>query len=174
MPIPIMAGIGLALEFAPDIIRWISGDNAGDVAEKVAETAMKVTGTNNVNAAHTALSKDPKLVAEFNISMQEMKNDLEKAYLADRQDARARDEKFIEQGRENWRANIMLAMAFVFAGVIYSYLALVDDLAQNVAIALGTAGGMALKMIGDAFQFEFGSSRGSKNKDNILSNLKNP
>jgi len=165
MPAPLIAaGIGLALDYVPDLIRWITNDNAGDVAEKVADAAKRITGAGTTEEAQAMLAADLDLVLPCASTWAEMEADLEKSYLADRQNARKRDSLYIAAGRENWRANIMLAMAFTFVTAIYSYMALVVPLPDAIIAALSTAGGIGLKMISDAFQFEFGSSRGSKEK----------
>lgn len=91
---------------------------------------------------------------------------LDEAYLKDRQDARSRDVKLKQAGYANRRADAMLVMAFVsFIVIVYFAWDGRLDMPDQVFALLNMAAGMILGMIKDAFQFEFGSSRGSKEKD---------
>lgn len=66
------------------------------------------------------------------------------------------------------RADIMLAMAFAAVILIAGLLTLVPSVPQTVSGFLIGIGGMFARNIGTAFDFEFGSSRGSKDKDKQL------
>jgi len=172
MPLPLLATMVMPLvtEFAPTLIRKFAGDTAGTVAEAVAQTAQKVTGQDvstpeGLQAAQEALRKDPALSLKFKESMAEVEVRIEEAYLADRQDARARDVALRKSGDGNIRANVMLALAFL-AVVIIAALLTLGTVKGDSAIAgfLIGIGGMFARNIGSAFDFEFGSSRGSKEK----------
>lgn len=92
--------------------------------------------------------------------------DLDKAYLADRQGARDRDTKLQLAGHHNYRADIMLALAFCsLLAIVWMVWNKADEMPTHVFALFNMSAGMLLKMISDAFQFEFGSSRGSKEKD---------
>ena len=178
MPIPILvsAALALATEFAPALIRHFAGDKAGAVADTVASTAKILTGQDittpeGLQAAQESLRQDKELSAQFQIKMAEIDLDTEKAYLADRQDARKRDVQITQQGYHNYRADIMLA--FVFIALIYITYVINANAAMKpeVLAIFNMMIGALLKMIGDAFQFEFGSSRGSKTKDDEKSTL---
>jgi len=98
----------------------------------------------------------------------EMDNILEhrKVDTADIQNARGRDTQLKLNGHHNYRADIMLALAFSSLLIlIWMVWKEASDLPQNVFALFNMAIGMILKMISDGFQFEFGSSRGSKEKD---------
>jgi len=172
MPFPIMAAVELAAEFLPGVIRHLAGDKAGDVADKVVGVAQSITGKNSPEDAATALRANPELLVKYRIEMAHVEIEHERMFLEDRQDARARDTIFAKVGRRNWRADIMLALAF--AGVAFlSWLLLTYRVDGATAIGgfLIATGGALVKMIGDAFAFEFGSSRSSKDKDATLAAL---
>lgn len=85
---------------------------------------------------------------------------------ADVKDARGRDTQLRIAGHHNYRADIMLTLAF--AGVlviIYLLFKHKTDLPTDILTIMNMVLGGLLKCIYDAFQFEFGSSRGSKEKD---------
>lgn len=165
-PLLIAGGLALAKEFLPGIVKHIAGDKAGEVAETVVGAAQTLTGTNTPEEAADALRANPELLATFRTNMATINAELDKAYLADRQNARDRDVKLKQAGYHNYRADIMLALAFIsLVGIIWMLWSARLDMPDQIFAALNMAVGMLLKMIGDAFQFEFGSSRGSKEKD---------
>ncbi len=68
MPLPLIAGaLGLAIDAAPSIVKWIAGDEsrAAQVAEEAAGLARQVTGEADSNAAVAALRADPGAFVEF-------------------------------------------------------------------------------------------------------------
>jgi hypothetical protein len=165
-PLLITGALAIAERFLPGMVKHIAGDKAGEVAETVINAAQNITGTNNPDAALEALNADPEKVLQFKQGMAAINADLDKAYLADRQDARARDVKLKQAGYANRRADAMLVMAFIsFIVIVYFAWDGRLDMPDQVFALLNMAAGMILGMIKDAFQFEFGSSRGSKEKD---------
>ena len=176
---PITIAMGLA-QFAPAILKWITGsDAAADAAGKVVEIAQAVTGKTGPDAV-AALQADPALVIQFRQAVMAQEADLDKAYLADRQDARRRDVALAQAGRSNERANWMVGMAaagtiggFVSMAVL-GYLkakhgdALNDGVFGALLAQLSTVTAYFGLCLRDAFQFEFGSSRGSRDKDEAL------
>lgn len=101
---------------------------------------------------------------DFNLAMRKIDVEELKMTLEDKQNARGRDSVFIQQGRENWRANIMLIAAFVAVIIITIILAYYTEISEIVIGFLTTIGGMFARNIGTAFDFEFGSSRSSMDK----------
>ena len=170
MVLPLLGiATALAAEFAPTLIRKLAGDDAATVAEEVIGVATAVTGVGDPQGALEHLRANPDSVLQFKQRAAELEVQLETAYLADRQDARARDIAIRKNGGENHRANIMLAMAFIcLCGIIYVIWQARLDMPDHVFAMLNMTAGALLKMISDAFQFEFGSSRGSKEKDNLV------
>lgn len=61
---PITIAMGLS-QFVPQIARWIGGDKAGAVAQKVVDVAQQVTGQTSGDAALKALEADPNLVLQY-------------------------------------------------------------------------------------------------------------
>ncbi len=55
---------GLAT-FAPTLARFLGGDKAGDVADQAVAVAKRITGSDNENAALTALQNNPELQVKF-------------------------------------------------------------------------------------------------------------
>lgn len=160
-------------QFAPDIIRLFNGsDKKAEIAEKVVGIARAVTGIEDPQTALTAIQTDPGKAAEFQMAMADKQIDMEKAYLADRQDARARDEKFIAAGKRNVRADIMVLLDVVgliaCLVVLCFYRERVPGEAVGLISTVAATFGLCLR---DAHQFEFGSSRTSQAKDQTIASL---
>lgn len=166
MPLPLLgAGLALATEFAPSLIRMFAGDKAGAVADQVVGAAKQITGRDDPDEAAAALRADPEMALAFKRHMADIEVRLEEAYLADRQNARARDIELRKAGERNWRADVMiLAAAGALVFVVWQVNTGASEKSAVLAI-YNMAIGALLKMLGDAFHFEFGSSRGSKEKD---------
>lgn len=170
---PISVGMALA-QFAPSLIKLFTGsDKAAEVAEKVVDVAKAVTGTQTGEAALEELKANPDKVIEFRTAILAQQADLEKAYLADVSDARKRDIELRQvTGGRNARADAMVGGAVI--GLIACLLVLAffkDRVPGEVVGIVSTIAGIFGACLRDAFQFEFGSSRGSREKDVALSRL---
>ncbi|MEX1204171.1 MAG: hypothetical protein WEB85_02870 [Dongiaceae bacterium] len=171
MALPLItAALGLA-EFAPSLLRFFgAGEKSVKVAEKAAGIAQAITGTASPDAALDALRQNPELALKFKLAVLEADADLEKAYLADRQDARDRDIELRKlTGGENFRADIMIVCDWL--GLLACLVVLAffrKDIPGEVVALLSTIASIFGLCLRDAHQFEFGSSRGSKDKDHAL------
>lgn len=181
--LPIAASI--AAEFAPDLLRWLAGDKAGDVAQRIVDKATGAAGVSSPEAALGVLRTDPALAAKFQTDMKALDIELEKAYLEDRQDARKMSTEKAREGgavaaADAKRKNNMIIMDTVglvvgFAGMVA--LAVIkarypEAISEGIFTALlvqltgiTSVFGLCLR---DAHQFEFGSSRGSEQKTAML------
>lgn len=168
---PITTAMALA-QFAPQVIRWITGsDKAAEAADKVVSIAEAVTGKGGMDAVD-ALRADPTMVLQFRTSLLQVEADLDKAYLADRADARARDVALAQAGRNNRRADVMIIGAVI--GLLACLFVLVRFQGQvpgEVVGIVSTVAGLFGACLRDAFQYEFGSSRGSADKSALIEKL---
>lgn len=155
---------------APSLVRYFgAGEPAAAIVEKTVQVAQEVTGTASPDAAVKALQADPDKVMAFQQRLIEIDAELERAYLDDRKDARARDVALAQAGRTNTRANAMVAMdaiGLIACLVVLSFFR--KDMPGEVVGLLSTIAGIFGLCLRDAHQFEFGSSRGSKDKDDLL------
>lgn len=168
---PITTAMALA-QFAPQIIKWVTGsDKAAEAAGKVVEVAEAVTGKTG-RAAVDALEADPSLVLQFRAQLLNAETELDKAYLADRADARARDIALARAGQRNVRADVMIIGAVV--GLLACLIVLVrfqNQVPGEVVGIVSTIAGLFGACLRDAFQYEFGSSRGSADKSALIEKL---
>ena len=107
------------------------------------------------------------------LGIEKAKQDLEafKEEVKDRSNARDRDSWFIKMGRHNWRADIMvLIAALAVAGLVY--LVWKDDtLTEYVKGIVTLVLGRFLGYLDNIYSFEFGTTRGSKDKDETIKQL---
>ncbi len=166
---PVTLALSLA-QFAPSLLRYFGvGEKPVAIAEKVIGIAQTVTGKENAQAALTALQADPKLAQEFNLAVLRADTELEQAYLADRKDARARDVALHQAGFANRRADLMVIADVIGLIACLVVLALFrKEIPAEVVTLLSTIASLFGLCLRDAHQFEFGSSRGSREKDVIL------
>lgn len=160
-------------QFAPALIKWLTGsDKAEEAAQAVVGIAQQVAGKQDPVDALASIAGSATLQMEFRKAVMANEADLDKAFLADRQNARSRDVAIIQAGQRNVRADVMVALAFVAVIAIAALMAL-GKIDGNTAAGgfLIAVGGMFARNIGTAFDFEFGSSRGSQNKDAYLAKL---
>lgn len=166
------AEIALALaQFAPSLLRYFGvGEKSADVAEKVVAVAKQITGMPTGPETIEAMRQNAKLAHEFGLAMLKMDGDLEQAYLADRRDARSRDIEIRKlTGGDNKRADVMVAAAAI--GLICCLGSLIffrKEIPGEAVGIISTVAGIFGACLRDAFQFEFGSSKGSRDKDAML------
>jgi hypothetical protein len=177
--------LSLASQFAPSIIGLFAGAKAEDVAQKVVGLAQTVTGHTEPEAAVKAIEADPNLALQFQQAVLAQKIELEKIalqrdqlevtqdanVLADKASARGRDVEIVKAGHPNRRASWMLWGTFAGLFVCLA-LMIVYHVDANTAIggALIMLVGKFVSMWGTAFDFEFGSSRSSRAKDDVIAN----
>lgn len=167
---PISIAFGLA-QFAPQIIKWITGsDKAAEAAEKVVDIAEAVTQEHGPHALE-ALKADPALVLQFRQAVMANEADLDKAYLADRADARKRDTKFIETGTRNVRADFMFVLAVLVTCALVWVVWKDQGINEYVKGIFTLVLGRFLGYLDNIYNFEFGSTRSSKTKDTTIENL---
>jgi hypothetical protein len=167
---PLSIAFGLA-QFAPQVIRWITGNEKAEAAAaQVVQIAQAVTGQPTGQAALQALQADPALVLQYRQAVLASAAELDRAYLADRQDARRRDVDLARAGRLNVRADVMVFLDVVGLVACLVVISLYrQQLPGEVVGIISTVAGIFGACLRDAHQFEFGSSRGSQEKTELLS-----
>jgi hypothetical protein len=158
------AGATVGALIASTISKELSSDTPVDASQPaLISQAIDKYGPQAVEMLKSELEHDARI--------KQIALDTEAAYLQDRQDARKRDAQITQQGYHNYRADIMLALVFIALIYITYVINANVALKPEVLAIFNMMIGALLKMIGDAFQFEFGSSRGSKTKDDEKSIL---
>lgn len=168
---PITIGMALA-QFAPSLIKIFTGsDKAADVAGKVVDIAKAVTGADTGEAALEAIKADPNKLLEFRQAIAFQQVELERAYLADTQSARARDIELAKAGIHNYRANVLAGAALTLV-IICLFIVVINSGADDFAKAtISLILGRALGWVEQLFSFEFGTTRANKTKDDTINKL---
>ena len=125
-----------------------------------------------IKANPDALIKLRQIEADRSIKLQELVVQAAAADLADTQNARGRDIDLHKAGYRNVRADLMVLLDVV--GLISCLVAIAmfrDKLPGEVVGIISTVAGIFGACLRDAHQFEFGSSRSSRDKDVAIANL---
>jgi hypothetical protein len=166
MNFPIFATAAALAEFAPIIAKWIGGEKSEKVAAQVVDTAKRITGEKEEPSIIRSLSSHPDVLLKFQKEMLQLYKSLEHTEYEDRHSARSRDLAFFQAGRRNLRADIMVICAAGGLGLCLVSLAFFKGSLPGEAVGIiSTVAGIFGSCLKDAYAFEFGSSRGSKEKD---------
>lgn len=158
--------------FAPLLMKYIgAGDATQKVVEAVSAVATTVTGTKTPEEAIKSLQQSTELQQKFQIAVMEKSQQWDEIFLADVQSARARDTKITESGKRNIRAETMYILAVVMVLIIL-YLVWttphVNDFVKGVATLML---GRFLGYLDQIYNFEFGTTRNSRDKDVTIQQL---
>lgn len=190
MGLPFLSGIKLiqsALqlgEFAPQIYKWLEAkdpplspnDTKGlpsdHIADRILTIAKQVSLKDKPQDAKTALQQNPELKRLFQERILEFEQHMAESMNKERQDARSRDIALAHAGRMNFRADVMVISAALGLILCLASLSLYGESLPGEAVGIiSTIAGIFGACLKDAYGFEFGSSRGSKEKDSTVALL---
>lgn len=159
-------------QFAPIIAKWIGGKSAESVANTVVNIAKSVTNSADEKQALMKLQNNTGLVADFQKAVIDAEKDIELAIIRDKESARNRDIAIINNGRRNKRADIMVIAAALGLIICLAVIGLFQEKLPGEAVGIiSTIAGIFGSCLKDAYNFEFGSSRGSKEKDLTVASI---
>lgn len=171
---PVLPVIMALAQFAPSILRFLGvGENGAPKAilDKIEEVATTVSGAGSLEEAVTIFASSQEKAYEFKLMMIANDKEMEQLYLADVQSARVRDTAFITNGKYNHRANIMFILAFAIVAWLF-YIVWSDPEINEFAKGVVTLIlGRFLGYLDAIYNFEFGSTRNSKDKDATIAHL---
>lgn len=165
---------GLAAKFLPDIVHLFTDNKkASQTASVVSDLAQKVTGATTPEGIETALQSKPELIVELRKAVMADSHIAEQLRLQDVADARDMQKKALAQ--EDifakrfiyYYAGIWTTFAFGYI-IGVTFLKLPPDGVRYADTILGFLLGTGM---GAILQFFYGSSQGSKTKDETLSLL---
>lgn len=156
-----------AASAVPALMKFVgAGDTATKVAEDVVAIAQQVTGVTDPELA----MEQAVASREFTLRVNDQMMKWEAMYLADIDSARKRDAALAAAGVRNTRADWMLASAYI--GVAACFFAIFgSSLGEFEKSILTLILGRMLGYIDQAFNFEFGTTRSSKQKDTVIEKL---
>ena len=171
--LPLLTLIPLALKAVAaagavtEVVGALAGPKAQDAAERVVATARAISGHDDPEKAVKAVQEDPAMAAALRQKLIDERMEYARLEVEDRKSARDRDVKIRQAGTYNWRADLMVVGCVVALCYVVNKIG-GETIKPEVLAIFNMAVGALLKMLGDAFSFEFGSSRGSKEKDDLL------
>ncbi len=166
---PVTIALTLASQFAPGIIKYFTAsETAASVAGQVIGIAQTVTGKGSPAEASEAMIADPALAQQFRLALLANDLTLEQAFLADRQSARSRDIAITQSGRYNYRADVLAVLAVGGLMTCMWFIARDASMPERSVNAIIFVAGVLAAAVRDVFSFEFGSSKSSKDKDEVI------
>ena len=174
----IMAVLGIAETLG--LTDWVksklsnSDSNSAKIAAKVMDFAMSKTGESDPDKIQQKLSTDPTLAAQLKQTLLDNELEIDMAPYKDRQDARVMHNKHPEQADKIADRVMSQNLPYIFILLIVNVLAVYFLKDQGAIIAtISNVLGMTIKSLFDericVTGFYFGSSMGSKNKDDKAS-----
>lgn len=155
--ISLLAGV---IQLAPTLSKVLGlGKSAEDVANLAADVAQKVTGTSNNSEALNMLRASPELLLQYENEMLNHEKDMESLYVKDKENARARDEKFLVAGTRNYRGDFLVGVSVVVVFSILGIVVLVPSLSEYAKGVLTAILGVFSGQVTNVFNFEFGTTR---------------
>jgi hypothetical protein len=168
-PITIIAGLS---QFAPLITKWLgAGKSVQEVADKAADIAKVVTGQGTTESAIDAMKSDPNLVAAYQNKILDQDMEYEKGYLADKANARARDVALSATPHGNVRANWLVGVAIAIIAAILTVILMTATLSEFQQGTVSMVLGMFLNELKNIYSFEFGTTRRSREKTDVLESI---
>ncbi len=153
---------------------------AGAVASKGKEYVQEKLGVNLDDALGTEQGRIQLKSMEMqhqeflvNAAQASEVRDLEyfKQEVVDRSAARLRDSEFIKQGLQNWRAHVMFAIAVAVVCWLVWLVWKTPDLPEYTKGIFTLLLGRFTGYLDNIYNFEFGTTRSSRQKDNTIERL---
>lgn len=168
---PIAIAMALA-QFAPSLMRFFNvGEKSVQVAESVVNIATQVTGANTGEEALAILENNADKRYAFRLEVMANDTKLEELYLEDTKDARKRDSVFTMKGMRNYRADVMFLLAVVVIAWLVWIIWKSPELPEYTKGIFTLVLGRFTGYLDNIYNFEFGTTRGSKNKDDTINKL---
>jgi hypothetical protein len=144
--------------------------------KEVVENAIGVKISDNPNAEEIAKLRQLQFDHEerlLELGIEKARQDLEafKEEVKDRDSARGRDVEFIKRGLTNNRANVMFFLAVCMVALLVWIVWKDPNINEYVKGIFTLVLGRFLGYLDNIYSFEFGTTRGSKEKDETIKNL---
>ncbi len=163
-----LASSGIAGTVISGLAGMLGGTQAKDAAKAIVDTAVKTFGTSDPEQIKLLIAKD-QAKAEMFAKQLEADTAQYQIQVEDAKDARARDIAIQSVQGGNSRANVMLIGVFAsFITIIVGTIYFRSSIPDGVLAILNMSCGGLIAMMTQAFNFEFGSSRGSAEKSALL------
>lgn len=167
--LPVLLGLA---QLAPSLLKFFgAGDKVTNVTQEVVNIATQVSGAKSPEEALQILTTNSEKALEFKTKILEADAALTELYFKDVADARKRDSVFIAAGTRNYRADMMFLLAVAVIGWLVWIVWKGENLDEYVKGIFTLVLGRFLGYLDNVYNFEFGSTRSSKQKDTTISQL---
>ena len=166
-----------ALVALSQVVPWVakyfkSSDNViSTVVEKASQVVGSIGGGSTLQESITNILGDAEKLAAVNLEIKRLEVEWDKIYLEDIQSAREMTVKLAQAGQKNYMAISMYILAvIVIIGLMYYVIAdeSINEYARGlITFVLGRFAGY----LDNIYNFEFGTTRQSRAKDETISNL---
>jgi hypothetical protein len=161
--------IGLLAQFGPSLLKAIGvGSDVQKVANTAAAVATAITGKSDMVEAAEAMKADPALAAAFQSELLAQETQFEQLYVSDKKDARARDIALAATPQGNVRANWLVAADILIITTILVVVIWVPTVSEFAKGVLTTILGVFLNQLTNIYNFEFGTTRRSREKSDAI------
>ena len=151
--------------------KWTKSYSIESVSKTLVSLAKSITGANTANGSLNKLNNNSELQNKLQELILKNEAEIELSIINDKQNARLRDMEYIKSNKRNMRADIMVlsaALCMIFCLLIIVYC---KNMPGEVLGIISTMAGIFGSCLKDAYSFEFGSSRGSKEKDITVASM---
>lgn len=168
-----------ALVALAQVVPWVakyfkSSDTViGTVVDKASEVVNRIGGGSTLQESITTILGDSVKLAQVNLEMKRLEVEWDQIYLEDVQSAREMQVALVQAGQKNYMSISMYILAVIVIGALMWYV-LKDDSINEFARGIITLGlGRFLGYLDGIYNFEFGTTRGSRAKDETIATLSN-
>lgn len=170
--------------FAPGIIKYLFGDNAGSVAENVINVAKGIFGSDDPREIEKSIASNPQLALEFKTRLMEIE-DQERQRIHEQRMAELRDVQSAREMQMTTSSHTAPALAWITLGIFACTMAFVSygcfilltkglridnvELAVAVSNMIGMIVGWVNAKADMVYGYYFGSSKGSTEKTEAMS-----
>lgn len=162
--------------FAPFLAKYLAGSDfsVSKITQVVSDVATSVTGAKTPQEAIEMLGQNAQLAQDFQLKILANSRDLDAMYLADIQDARARDVKLAQVGQRNIRADSMYILAVAVIILLVVLIWKTPDITEYVKGIVTLVLGRFLGYLDSIYNFEYGTTRSSKVQQDTINKLSTP
>lgn len=149
---------------SPETVQKVA-DGVGDIAKALVPTAQ------SAEEAMKQVIQNEQLKQQFQIQVNDQMLKWEQMYLDDMESARDRDVKLAQAGVKNTRANMLAVFAVstvIICLCIVVWMSNINEFAKGMITLIC---GRALGWVEQIFSFEFGTTKSSKQKDDLIKTL---
>lgn len=156
-------------DVAPALGKALGGPNAGAAVKYIAKELLDNPDASQEEVEAFVEAASPSNLVKLRKIDSKFKMQLE---IADRADARQRDLTIIASKGNNFRADLLAILAVGGLVLCVWFIARDTAMPERAVNAIMFIAGILAAAVKDVYAYEFGSSRGSKEKDHTIARLK--